>query len=267
MFYASITSLFILFIVLLFQGKLKDLKRYHRRDYIYSIILGFLNPFIYYLVLFEAYSLLPAQEAQALNYTWPLMVVLFSIPLLKQRITIRGFLAMLLSFLGVIIIVTHGNLMVLTIGNLYGVILAISSAIIWGIYWILTIRDTRDETLRLFLNFTMGLLFIIPVSILFSSSIIPSSTLGFIGVIYIGGFEMGITFLLWLNALKYSNTTAQVSILIYLVPFFSLFFIFFIVGEEIEFSTIIGLILIVMGIIMHHKMIYENRIDMSSDMR
>ena len=34
---------------------------------------GFLNPFLYYIILFKAYSLLPAQEALSLNYTWPLV--------------------------------------------------------------------------------------------------------------------------------------------------------------------------------------------------
>ncbi len=265
LFYASIVSLSILFIVLLVQGKIKDLRRYNTRDYIYSILLGFLNPFLYYMVLFKAYSLLPAQEAQALNYMWPIMVVLFSIPLLKERITIKGFLTMILSFLGVLIIITHGDLKQLSVGNLYGVILAISSAVIWGIYWILTIRDRRDEILRLFLNFSMGILFIIPITILFSSSLLPSTIPAFIGVIYIGLFEMGVTFLLWLNALKYSITTAQVSILIYLVPFLSLIFISFIVGERIEFSTIIGLIFIVIGIVMHHKILYDRGIKMSDN--
>jgi len=60
---------------------------------------------------------------------------------------------------------------------------------------------------------------------------------------------MGLTFIVWLKALNYSPTTAQVSILIYLVPFLSLFFIKYLVGEEIHLTTIIGLTLILTGII------------------
>ena len=73
---------------------------------------------------------------------------------------------------------------------------------------------------------------------------------GFTGGIYIGLFEMGITFVLWLNALKYSLTTAKVSNLIYISPFISLIIIHFIVGETILLSTIMGLALIVSGILM-----------------
>jgi drug/metabolite transporter (DMT)-like permease len=60
---------------------------------------------------------------------------------------------------------------------------------------------------------------------------------------------MGITFVVWLKALQLSRTTAQVSNLVYAAPFLSLFFIHFIVGEEILFSTVVGLILIVSGMV------------------
>jgi drug/metabolite transporter (DMT)-like permease len=54
---------------------------------------------------------------------------------------------------------------------------------------------------------------------------------------------------IWLSALNYSANTAKVSNLIYLSPFFALFWIKLAVGETIRFSTIIGLLLIVLGII------------------
>ena len=73
---------------------------------------------------------------------------------------------------------------------------------------------------------------------------------GLAGGIYIGIFEMGITFVLWLNALKYSATTAKVSNLIYLSPFISLIFIHFTVGETITAYTLSGLTLIVVGILL-----------------
>ena len=60
---------------------------------------------------------------------------------------------------------------------------------------------------------------------------------------------MGITFVLWLKALQLSKTTAQVSNLVYAAPFLSLFFIHFIVGEEIRLSTVVGLILIISGVV------------------
>lgn len=71
---------------------------------------------------------------------------------------------------------------------------------------------------------------------------------GIFGAIYIGLFEMGVTFLFWLRALKLAKTTAHVANLVLLVPFFSLIVIHFIAGEEVSPSTIIGLLFIISGI-------------------
>ncbi len=67
LFYASATSLVSLFIIILIQGKFKLLLGQFRQALPHSLILGLINPTLYYLVLFKAYSLLPAQEAQPLN--------------------------------------------------------------------------------------------------------------------------------------------------------------------------------------------------------
>jgi drug/metabolite transporter (DMT)-like permease len=85
--------------------------------------------------------------------------------------------------------------------------------------------------------------------LLFAKVQIPNLN-GILGAAYIGLFEMGITFLIWLKALKLSKTTANIANLVYLVPFFSLVVIYFVVSENILFSTIIGLIFIIGGIIL-----------------
>jgi drug/metabolite transporter (DMT)-like permease len=85
---------------------------------------------------------------------------------------------------------------------------------------------------------------------LFSSRLkIIYTPAGIAGAVYVGLFEMGITFVLWLKALKLSRTTAQVSNLIYMSPFVSLVLIHFVVGERILLTTLIGLIFIITGIV------------------
>lgn len=248
LFFASITSLIVLFIIIVLQNKTRLLKTFSRRDFIHSALLGFLNPFLYYIVLFKAYSLLSAQRAVALNYTWPIMIVVLSIPLLKQSIRFKGIVAIFISYIGALIISTEGNVLELEFTNVPGVLLALGSAVIWALFWINNVKDKRDEVIKLFLNFAFGFIFIVITGLVTSKIFIPDIR-GFIGAIYVGVFEMGITFVLWLKALKLSRTTAQVSNLIYLAPFLSLFIINMIVGEKILFSTIMGLILIVAGII------------------
>ena len=192
--YSTTVSLLTLFFLLIVQKKINVLKTYTLKEYIQSMILGFLNPFLYYIVLFKAYSLLPAQQAQPLNYTWPIMVVVLSIPLLHQRIHLKNIIAVLISFCGVIIITTQGDIQNYQMENLPGVLLALGSAVIWAIFWIINLRDKRDIIVKLFLNFTFGLLFILLITPLFSFSNLPP-IMGMYGIIYIGIFEMGITFM------------------------------------------------------------------------
>ncbi len=252
LFFASIASIVILFLILLIQNKLALFKEYSGKDYLHSAMLGFLNPFLYYVILFKAYSLLPAQEAQPLNYTWSIMLVLLSIPLLKQRIGLKSILAIFISYFGVFIISTRGDILGFTFTNLNGVLLALGSAVIWALFWIFNIKDKRDEVAKLFLNFSFGFVFIL-IAMLISSKMRIPSLAGLVGASYVGLFEMGITFVLWLKALKLSRTTAQVSNLIYLSPFLSLVLIHLVVGEKILPSTIIGLIFIVAGIIIQQR--------------
>lgn len=252
---ASLVSAVVLLILLIFQRKAGQLKTVTIRQLLHSALLGFLNPFMYYLVLLKAYDILPAQMAGTLNYVWPLVLVILSVPLLKQKISAWSLLAILISFAGIVLISWQGDFQLDTISSesgqskMAGVALAVGSAIFWSLYWIFNIRDHRDVVAKLFLNFCFGLLYIVIYQLIFNS-IVTIPWQGLVGGIYIGIFEMGITFVLWLNALKYSATTAKVSNLIYLSPFISLIFIHFTVGETITAYTLSGLILIVAGILL-----------------
>lgn len=247
LFVSTMTSLLVFAIILFVQGKIPLLKNQSIADIRISGILGLLNPFLYYLVLLKAYSLLPAQIAQPLNFTWPIVLVLLSIPLLKQKIPLRSILAIFISFAGVFLISSQGNPFSFEFANPFGVTLAVGSSIVWALFWIFNVRDKRDEVVKLFMNFLFAAVFITSVTALFSSFRITSWQ-GWLAGIYVGIFEMGITFIFWLKALKLSSSTSKIGNLIYLTPFFSLLIIHFIVGESIYLTTIFGLILIVAGI-------------------
>ncbi|WP_027370235.1 DMT family transporter [Desulfovermiculus halophilus] len=245
--YSSACSVVVLGLVIAAQGRLRQLAHISGRDVWLSAGLGFLNPFAYYCVLFQAYDLLPAQEAQPLNYTWAITLSLLSVPLLKQPLRLIDLCALAVSYSGVYVISTRGDLWSLEFSNPLGVGLALGSTIIWALYWILNTRDALDPACRLFLNFIFGTLFVGAALALTQGFSVPPLK-GLLGALYVGALEMGITFVLWSMALKLSQSAAQVSIFIYLSPFLSLVFIHFLVGETILPSTFVGLILIVIGI-------------------
>jgi drug/metabolite transporter (DMT)-like permease len=249
LFYASVTSAILLFAGILIDKKLAELSRINFADLWRAALLGLLNPFLYYMVLLEAYDILPAQEAGTLNYIWPVVLVLLSIPLLKQKIGAMSLFAILISFSGTIIIATRGDLLSLKFGNTTGVLLALGSAIFWALFWIFSVKDKKDELVKLFLYFCFGIAYIL-IYLILTGGFHPMTFYGAIGSVYIGIFEMGLTFLLWLKAMRYATTTAKISNLVYLSPFISLIFIRYAVGETILLSTIVGLVFIVSGILL-----------------
>lgn len=244
--WADIFSIFCLLGVLTIQKKLPLLKTLPLSTIRRGLTLGVLNPFLYYIVLFAAYDRLPAQEAQPLNYTWAITLAVLSWPLLGQRLGLREAAAITISYVGVVIISTHGNPFSLTFSNGPGVALALGSTIIWALFWIFNARDKTDPTISLFLYFSAGLPLILAVCLIFSSPW-PETWQGIAGSAYVGVFEMGITFVFWLKALRLTSSTAKISTLIFFSPFLSILFIHFLVGEDILTSTIIGLCFIITG--------------------
>ncbi len=246
--YSAIFSTLVLGIILYLQGKFGLILKCSRKEYLLSIVLGFLSPFLYYLILFKAYDLLPAQQAQPINYTWAITLSLLSVPLLKHKISWQQWLALIISYIGVVVISTEGKPLDLHFTSPLGVFLALASTVIWSLYWIFNTRDNRDPIVGLFVNFVFSLPFILVYYFLTEGvRMIPLE--GILGAAYIGLFEMGVCFVLWLMAMKLTDNTASISNLIFLSPFLSLIFIHFILGEHIVAGTFVGLLLIVTGLL------------------
>jgi len=248
LFYAACFSCGVLFFALVVLKKVHLVITTDLSVWKSSLIFGLLNPFLYYLILIKAYDLLPAQHAQPLNYTWAITLSLLSVPLLGHRLKLFEILAIVVSYIGVLIISTKGELLALNFENPFGVALALGSTIIWALYWIINTRDKRDPVAGLFLNFLCSLPFIgayLAIFEGFRSIELP----GLLGAAYIGCFEMGIAYITWLMAMKLTTSTARIANLIFISPFLSLILIHFLVGEKILVSSVIGLIFIVIGLI------------------
>ncbi len=246
--YSTLSSTLILFFILLWQRKLSLLRGIRAGNIVGAMILGFLNPFLYYVVLFEAYDVLPGQIAMSLNYGWPLVLTLLSVPILQQSLTRSQLGAVLISFVGAVIIATKGEFT--SFGNVsrMGVVLAGGSTLIWATFWLFNAREKQDPVLKLFLGFCFGLSYTTMYSLMTQGIVLPDIRAWF-PLVYVGLFEMGITFVLWLTALQLTTAAARIGNLIYITPFFSLVILRLVIGEHIHPATFLGLILIVGSII------------------
>ena len=252
---ASIVSWLFLGVVLAVTGKFGQLFSSAPRDYRNALLLGGLNPFLYYLVLLEAYNLLPAQEAQALNYTWALTMALLAAPLLRHPLKRAEIVAALISYSGVLVIATRGQLLTLDFASPLGVGLALLSTVIWAFYWIFNAGSRQDPVVGLFLNFC----FAVPMLLAYCLWTGELTTLaavpwpGVAGAVYVGVFEMGVSFILWLHAMKLTRSTIRISSLIFMAPPLSLVLIHYVLGEAVLPSTLGGLALILVGLAVQHR--------------
>ncbi|HMM38499.1 MAG TPA: DMT family transporter [Desulfovibrio sp.] len=247
---ADAVSILALLAVLAARGRLGLLRAMSRREKLLCCGLGLLNPFLYYVVLFQAYALLPAQEAQPLNYTWAVTLSLLAVPLLGQRLRPRDLAAILVSYAGVVVISCRGDLTGLRFSNPQGVALALGSTLLWALYWIGNTRLKADPVAALLLNFLAAFPCILAATLAFSA-LPPLGWAGLLAGAYVGLFEMGLTFVLWLSAMRLAartpSGTARVANLIFLSPFLSLVFIHFLLGEAIRALTLAGLVCIIAG--------------------
>ncbi len=246
--YATLFSTMALFGILCTTGKLEHLKQLNGPAVGRAALLGFLNPFLYYIILFKAYAILPGQIAMSLNYGWPLVLTLLSAPILRQRLSRSQLLAVCVSFVGAVVIASQGKLTGFGDVSRLGLLLAGGSTVIWATYWLLNAKDNQDPVVKLLLGFCFGCLYTIGYGFVNGQLGLPPLQ-AIPALVYISLFEMSVTFTLWLTALQLSLSAARLGNLIYITPFFSLLFLHVVVKEHIYPATFVGLLLIVGSIL------------------
>lgn len=244
---AAITAVVAFAIVISFQRKWHLLKTITYKDWKTLAITGLLSPVGYYLVLFKAYDLLPAQIASSINYSWPIVLTVLLAIVFKQRIHSLKYLGMIISLGGVSAISFASQSYEGEITGI-GLPLAFLSAFMWAIFWIISRKsDHIDNVLKLLIIFSFGLIYLL-IGTLFVD-IDLKFEIELMYAAYVGLFEMAIPFIFFGLALKKTDNPALINQLCFLSPFISLFIIKAVLKEEIFVGTIVGLILIVSGIL------------------
>lgn len=245
---AALTALFLFAAIISFQKKWYLVKTITRKDWYLFALTGLLNPAGYYLILFKAYDLLPAQIAQSINYSWAIVLTLLLAIFMRQRIPALKFLGMGISLSGVALISLGSESFSGVELSFTGLILAFVSAFVWASFWILNKKiEQIDNLIALFLSFLFGSLYLLTG--LFLVDVHLASIKGLLSSLYIGTFEMAIPFIFFGLALKRTTNPALINQLCYLSPFISLFIIRSVLGEPIYITTFVGLALIVGGIL------------------
>ena len=246
---ACLTSLLIFTLLITFQRKWRLVASLTNRQWAYFASIGLLNPVAYYLVLFKAYDLLPAQVAQPINYAWPIVLLIMLALFAGQPIPKKKYIGMFLSLAGVALISLGGGGTGDMSLSVSGLLLAALSAVLWASYWMVNNlkKEQADGSVVLFVTFLFGSLYLLAGAFFVGADL--NTLPGVLSGMYVGAFEMGIPFIFFGLAMRKTNNPALINQICYLSPFMSLFFISVVLGEQIVITTYVGLILIVLGIV------------------
>ncbi|MHC4069041.1 MAG: DMT family transporter [Planctomycetota bacterium] len=252
LFYSSIIGVISLFLIALFQGKLKTLFEYTKQDYLKMFGMGFLGVYIYYIFLFGSFALAPAGQANVINYLWPIFIIVFSIPILREKFNYKTILAVLISFIGALVVFTGGNLS--NFNNQYslGYLLAVFAAICYGLFSVLGKKLHYEKLVSMFVYYVAASILIVPTVLIYSEVIIPKSITTIISVLLLGGLFNSMAFVFWFKALKTGHTHKTANS-IYVVPFLALILTYIFNDEPIRIASLIGLVLIITGIFTQFK--------------
>jgi len=247
MFFASIA----LVLINTFSGKMKMLREYKVKDYIIMFFTGVIGVLVYGLLFYSAIDYLPAQEAFIINYLWPIMIVFFAVIILKEKITPRKVIALFLSFFGIIILITKGDFSSINLSSPLGILFGIIGASIYGLFSVLVKKYKYDKILSMMFYYIFS--FIVSYIFMNLFSNMPTLSINqFLGIAFVGVFNSAIAFTCWALALKYGDTS-KISNLAFIAPFLSLVSIAIVLKEKISIFSVVGLVIIVIGILIQNK--------------
>jgi len=247
LFVSSSFAVAFLLAVNIIQKKHRILLSYSIRDILIQVGLGFIGLFLYSALYYYSLSELSSQDACIINYLWPIMIILFSAPILKEKITAKKMTAVLLSFFGLIIVATRGNISGFDPGGVKGVVACFFAAVCYGLFSALNKKTDYDQSVAMTIYFGVTAA-ASGVGCALQGGLGPISTIQMAGFIWIGVFTDAIAYFLWALALK-GGDTAKISNLAYMTPFLSILISAAFLREPIYPYSIVGLFFIMAGIV------------------
>ncbi len=245
LFWSSLISFVCLFATTIFKKKVTEIKKYSIRDWINVIILGLLGTYIYYLFLYLGYKEAKGLEVLVVQYTWPISIVIFSLFLLKEKLTIRKVIAVLLGFSGVLIVLSKGDFSNIHVDNFSVIILVFLGASSFALFSVLS-KKVHLEPIGVTSMYFFSATIVSLLSMFYFSSFAFPSLYEWFPVLLNGIFLNGFSYLLWVNALKLAEAS-YLAPFVFITPILSAIYLIILFDEPIEFIYVVGLVCVVIA--------------------
>jgi drug/metabolite transporter (DMT)-like permease len=224
-----------------------------RKEWLYFALLGFLGITFHQWLQSTALTTSRASTTAWIVATTPVFMALLGWLVLKEKLTWLQIAGILLAALGVILVVSNGDLASLELGafGAPGDILVLISALNWAVFSALSRRGLKSHPAArmMFYVMTLGWLF---TGILFFTGPgpreIPQLTLhGWLGVSFLGVFCSGLAYIAWYDALQ-ALPAAQLGAFLYLEPPVAVVVAASILTESITWAALLGGGIILFGV-------------------
>jgi drug/metabolite transporter (DMT)-like permease len=223
------------------------------KDWGYFALLGFLGITLHQWL--QSTGLLTAQATTTawIVATTPVFMALLGLLILRENLALYQVAGIFLATFGVLLVVTKGDLTVLTTGSFgtQGDFLVLISALNWAVFSTLSRSGLQKHpaTRMMFFVMSFGWLF---TSILFFStsgfgqiSSIPWD--GWIAILFLGILCSGVAYIFWYDALK-DLPVAQTGAFLYLEPIVTVIVASIVLSEALLLASAIGGITILIGV-------------------
>lgn len=230
--------------LLFINGKVREFKSITGKEYV-KLFLFAVPSFLYFFLYTMSLKRIPAVEASMINYLFPIMIVLFSIPINNEKFDRFKLLSLVLGFVGMVIIVTGGHVGNIRISDITGDLLALGAAISWGIFSNLGKRNKSDAQVSNYI-YTVVTFLLSALSVLLFSRFTVPTTASFAGLLTLALSNVVLAYYIWFRVLK-SAPTLLAANLSFFAPFVTLLFIVLLLGERITLVQVLGLLAILAG--------------------
>ncbi len=224
-----------------------------RKEWGYFALLGFLGITFHQWLQSNALQTSEAGTTAWIVSTTPIFMAVLGWFLLKERLGWTKNTGILLAFVGVLVVVSKGNLGSISIGQFGapGDVLVLISAVNWSVFSALSRRGLKTYAASLMMFYIMLLGWLFTTFLFFTTSgigEIPSITFrGWLAVGFLGIFCSGLAYIAWYDALQ-ALSTAQTGVFLYIEPLIAVVVAFFILGEAITPASLIGGAVILFGV-------------------
>ena len=247
LFLAGVFSVVFLLGRLIANGKVKEYRTFGAQNYKVVLGLGFLGFFVYEFLYYFGIAQLTASTACILNYLWPVMLVLFSCLILKEPFTTRKVLAMVASFLGVVVLSAGGNDQY-GAHPMLGIVGCIVAAVSYGLFSVLNKREDLDQDLCMPIYWGVTMVSGLIAGFVEGGWTMPDLKTWLI-LAWLGVMANAVGYLIWAIALNDSKNSARIANFAFLVPVLSMLLSALILREQIHWNGIVALALILGGIL------------------